>query len=250
MLERVPLLEKHIDDYAGIVGEEVCERIRSAAAPFQGARVLHLNATAYGGGVAELLATHVPLLRSVGVEAEWQVLRGSDEFFGVTKEVHNGLQGAPLEKLGNVAAGVLGRIDLPGTLIPAAVLNGRSAGIKDLRHGYVREEEWQGRDPDAVWADHRGEVALPPHIRWCFVAATVAADPRHPASHGLGDLLVRVESASGPADPPPFAHRAHAGGIHHAAVQVDPRVYEIIRAFVRSEDAGGTGDAGAGAALR
>ncbi len=97
MLERVPLLEKHIDDYVDIVGADVIQRIRTLAAPLQGARVLHLNATAYGGGVAELLATHVPLLRSVGVDAEWHVMRGSDEFFGVTKEVHNGLQGAPLE---------------------------------------------------------------------------------------------------------------------------------------------------------
>lgn len=56
--------------------------------------MLHLSATPYGGGVAELLATHVPLLRSVGVDADWQVIHGSDEFFGVTKNVHNALQGA------------------------------------------------------------------------------------------------------------------------------------------------------------
>ena len=97
MLERVPLLEKHIDDYSGIVGPEVIERIRELAAPLQGARVLHINATAYGGGVAELLATHVPLLRSVGIDADWQVMHGSDEFFSVTKAVHNGLQGADIE---------------------------------------------------------------------------------------------------------------------------------------------------------
>jgi len=84
VLERVPLLEKHIDDYSGIVGPEVIERIRELAAPLQGARVLHINATAYGGGVAELLATHVPLLRSVGIDADWQVMHGSDEFFSVT----------------------------------------------------------------------------------------------------------------------------------------------------------------------
>jgi trehalose synthase len=97
VLERVPLLEKHIDDYVGIVGPGVIDRIREAAAPLQGARVLHINATAYGGGVAELLATHVPLLRSVGIDADWQVMHGSDEFFGVTKTVHNALQGADVE---------------------------------------------------------------------------------------------------------------------------------------------------------
>src|SRR4029079_13650748 len=94
MLERVPLLEKELDDYRDLVGADVVDRIATLAKPLQGARVLHLNATAYGGGVAELLATHVPLLRSLGIEAEWQVLHGSDEFFAVTKEVHNGLQGA------------------------------------------------------------------------------------------------------------------------------------------------------------
>ena len=73
---------------------EAIERIRALAEPFRGARVLHINATAYGGGVAELLATHVPLLRSLGIEAEWQVIHGSDEFFAVTKAVHNALQGA------------------------------------------------------------------------------------------------------------------------------------------------------------
>jgi trehalose synthase len=97
VLERVPLLERHLSDYAGIVGVDVIDRITEAAKPLQGARVLHVNATAYGGGVAELLATHVPLLRSVGIDADWQVMHGSDEFFAVTKEVHNALQGADVE---------------------------------------------------------------------------------------------------------------------------------------------------------
>jgi trehalose synthase len=97
VLERVPLLEKHLDDFREVAGDEAIERVRAAAAPLQGARILHVNATAYGGGVAELLATHVPLLRDVGIEAEWEVIHGSDEFFGVTKSVHNALQGASLE---------------------------------------------------------------------------------------------------------------------------------------------------------
>ena len=97
MLERVPLLEKQLDDFADVVGPETIERVRELARPLEGKRVLHINATAYGGGVAELLATHVPLLRSVGLDAEWQVMHGSDEFFAVTKQVHNGLQGADIE---------------------------------------------------------------------------------------------------------------------------------------------------------
>jgi trehalose synthase len=97
LLERVPLLDKHLDDYADVVEPGTIERIREMAAPLKGARVLHVNATAYGGGVAELLATHVPLLRDLGIDAEWQVIHGSDEFFAVTKTMHNALQGAAVE---------------------------------------------------------------------------------------------------------------------------------------------------------
>lgn len=97
MLERVPLLDKHLSDFESAVEPGTIERIRELAAPLQGKRVLHVNATAYGGGVAELLATHVPLLRDVGLEADWQVIHGSDEFFLVTKHIHNALQGADIE---------------------------------------------------------------------------------------------------------------------------------------------------------
>src|SRR6202030_216763 len=89
--------DKHLDDYAEVVEPGTIERIRALAEPLQGSRVLHVSATAYGGGVAELLATHVPFLRSVGIDAEWQGPAGSDEFFAVTKQVHNALQGADIE---------------------------------------------------------------------------------------------------------------------------------------------------------
>lgn len=94
MLERVPLLEKDLDSYAPIVGGDEVARLRQLAEPLRGARVLHVNATAYGGGVAELLATHVALLQNLGIHAEWAAIHGSDEFFGITKNVHNALQGS------------------------------------------------------------------------------------------------------------------------------------------------------------
>jgi trehalose synthase len=97
MLERVPLLEKELQDYVEIVGQEAVDEIVALAEPLRGARILHLNATPYGGGVAELLATHVPLLRSLGMDAEWHVMHGNDEFFAITKQVHNALQGAEIE---------------------------------------------------------------------------------------------------------------------------------------------------------
>jgi len=96
MLESVELQEKHLDDYRPVVGEETIARIRELAEPLQGARVVHINATAFGGGVAEMLQTLVPLMVDVGLAAEWQVIEGADEFFNVTKAAHNGLQGMEL----------------------------------------------------------------------------------------------------------------------------------------------------------
>lgn len=93
MLKTVELQPKSLADYAPIVGDEIIEQIRAMAEPLRGARVVHINATAFGGGVAEILYTLVPLMRDVGLEAEWQVIEGRDEFFNVTKACHNGLQG-------------------------------------------------------------------------------------------------------------------------------------------------------------
>ncbi|HEV8190874.1 MAG TPA: hypothetical protein VGP82_05250, partial [Ktedonobacterales bacterium] len=96
-LQQVVLSEKSLADYAPVVGDEVIAELERLARPLQGARVLHINATAYGGGVAEILHTLVPLMRSVGLDAEWRIISGNDEFFNVTKSMHNALQGMDLD---------------------------------------------------------------------------------------------------------------------------------------------------------
>lgn len=96
MLQRAPTEPKKIDDYRDIVGTEVIEELRRLAAPLTDARVVHINATAFGGGVAEILMSLVPLMRDLGLDADWQVIAGENEFFDVTKASHNGLQGMDL----------------------------------------------------------------------------------------------------------------------------------------------------------
>src|SRR5262245_7300191 len=71
------------------------EQLRALAEPLAGKRVLHLSATAFGGGVAEILYTLVPLMRDAGLDTEWRVIYGQEEFFDVTKAIHNALQGSP-----------------------------------------------------------------------------------------------------------------------------------------------------------
>jgi trehalose synthase len=93
MLGSVPLTPKALDDYRLVIGEERVQEIRNLAAGLRGARVLHLNATSFGGGVAEILSTLVPLMNDIGLVSDWQVIRGADEFYNVTKALHNSLQG-------------------------------------------------------------------------------------------------------------------------------------------------------------
>ncbi len=94
MLEPVSISPKDIDDYRPIIGDRCVDDILALAAPLRGARVLHVNATAFGGGVAELLSTLVPLMRSVGLDAEWRLMAGAPELWETTKAIHNLLQGA------------------------------------------------------------------------------------------------------------------------------------------------------------
>ncbi|MGN6276436.1 MAG: glycosyltransferase [Solirubrobacterales bacterium] len=94
MLQEVALGHKTLTDYTHIVGKELTEQIRELAEPLQGKRVLHVSATAFGGGVSEILYTLVPLMRDVGLDAHWHVIFGKEEFFNATKLLHNSLQGA------------------------------------------------------------------------------------------------------------------------------------------------------------
>lgn len=93
MLTSVPLSPRSIEEYRAVAGDGPIDEILELARDLRGARVLHVNATAFGGGVAEILGTLVPLMNDVGLHAEWQVIRGSDELFRVTKAMHNSLQG-------------------------------------------------------------------------------------------------------------------------------------------------------------
>jgi len=93
MLESVTLTPKALDDYRDVIGDERLAELRDLAKPLSGARVLHVNATPYGGGVAEILQTLVPLMEDIGLNAEWRVIVGPDGFYDATKALHNGLQG-------------------------------------------------------------------------------------------------------------------------------------------------------------
>jgi trehalose synthase len=95
MLQLVNVGHKSIADYATIATRGLMDEIRRLAEPLSGARVVHISATAFGGGVAEINYTLIPLMQSAGLEVEWRIIRGAEEFFDVTKTIHNALQGNP-----------------------------------------------------------------------------------------------------------------------------------------------------------
>jgi pimeloyl-ACP methyl ester carboxylesterase len=145
--------------------------------------------------------------------------------------------GAPLEKAANVASWPLGR--LPETR-PFADLfvNGRSAGIKDLRFGSCLEEDWCDCDPDEFLRDRCCECPFLESATYCFVAATLATKPSG-AGGMVGDLLVTYRSASGGGRrrriPFEAQHGSHVGGVDHLRLLNHPAVYERIRGWVAQE---------------
>ncbi len=97
MLQRVNPGNKSLADYRSIIRRHLYDEIVELSELLNGVRVLHVSSTSFGGGVAEILYTLVPLMRDAGLEAEWGVMFGAEPFFNVTKSFHNALQGADYE---------------------------------------------------------------------------------------------------------------------------------------------------------
>jgi trehalose synthase len=97
MLQTVDFGVQSIGDYASSAGEQAVEDLRILATPLRGARILHLNATPYGGGVAEILRSEVPLLRDLGLAADWQLITGTTHSFRFPRRSTTGCR-APNER--------------------------------------------------------------------------------------------------------------------------------------------------------
>lgn len=81
------------DRYESLIEADARQETLSAAQSLKGLRVVHVNATPTGGGVAEILRSLVPMMRGLGIDASWWALEADEGFFTITKRLHNGLQG-------------------------------------------------------------------------------------------------------------------------------------------------------------
>ncbi|MFH1873693.1 MAG: glycosyltransferase [Pseudomonadota bacterium] len=84
----------NLNEYEPIVGFSIIEELKLLAAYLQGKSIQNINSTAVGGGVAEILNRMIPLLKELKVNARWDVIKGGEQFFGVTKKIHNALHGS------------------------------------------------------------------------------------------------------------------------------------------------------------
>jgi pimeloyl-ACP methyl ester carboxylesterase len=145
--------------------------------------------------------------------------------------------GAPLAQAVHWASA--GLAALPESRPFASFLRRRSAGIRDLRHGSLVDEDWRDCDPDALEAAALTEVPLLEGATHCFVAATITREGSHPLGRLVGDVLVLQPSASGRCRDRsiPFEeeHGMHVGGAHHLALLNHPRVYERLREWLAAD---------------
>jgi trehalose synthase len=130
-----------LDDYLPFIGRDAVEEIRLLGERLAGRSVLHVNSTAVGGGVAEILHRLVPLMAELGIKTRWDVIKGGESFYAATKKFHNALHGGPAEITPHdydvyemTLAENLAAMDLAADIVtihdpqPAALVRGRKPG--------------------------------------------------------------------------------------------------------------------------
>ena len=91
-----------LERYEPIVGKDVVQHLRQIAKPLAGMKVVHVNSTFTGGGVAEILHRLVPLMNDLGLDASWSVIAGEADFYQCTRRFHDGLQGNAVQLPNNL----------------------------------------------------------------------------------------------------------------------------------------------------
>ena len=214
---------KFLAEYQSIIFRELLSEIEELAAPLQGKRVLHVNATSFGGGVAEILYTLLPLMNDVGLQAEWQVMTADSEFFNVTKAFHNGLQGAPVEPHRRRARHLRRRQPAQRRPAHGPLRLRRDPRPAALRHAHLGARRRRRHALDLA-LPHRhlyarpGALRLPAAVHPPLRPGDLHDAPRTPPD-GLGVPLEVVPARDRPAGPQEHDAGARRRPLHRAAVR-------------------------------
>ena len=152
------------DNYRPLVGDALIDELMRIAKSLAGVRVCQINATAAGGGVAELLGAEIPILQAMGVNADWRLIHGDAPFFEVTKAFHNALQGADLDLTETIKQTYLDRDRACAEMIEGAydVYVVHDPQPAALRHfAKANSARW-------IWRCHIDSSAPNPHV-WSFL---------------------------------------------------------------------------------
>jgi len=202
-------------------GRELAERLETAFATWPGLADVSIVAHSMGGLVVRSACHYA-------AEANHAWLAKLRRVFLLGVPSH----GAPWKQLAHVAAFTLDAISSPWTKLVGAAINLRSAGIKDMRHGYVLDEDWRNRDPDVLALRVPRRPTEVPHVRW-FVAAATLGEHDGLLAKLIGDGLVRGASCEGRGfgSPSPVLPQAEVrvfGRTSHIALMSDPAVLAQI----------------------
>jgi trehalose synthase len=188
-----------LDDYARVAGEDVIDHLRQLAAPLQGMKLVHVNSTRVGGGVAEILDKMVPLTRELGLDCRWEVISGEAGFYQCTKLMHNGLQGYP--------------VIIPATL--TEVYEKTNAANAEQLAGALR-------DADVVFIHDPQPAALLSHFpgrkgKWIWRCHIDASRPRQPVWRYLRKFVAGYDASI-------FSLAAFAQALPHPEYLVPPSI--------------------------
>ncbi len=143
--------------------------------------------------------------------------------------------GAPLARAAGLASWALGQVP---EIRPFAALLAGPASVKDLRYGYVLDDDWAGCDQDCCLRDHRSDAPLLAGANHYAISATVTADPASPLGTIVGDLLVQPASAHGRRGPRqhipfPVETGRRLGAVHHFDLLNHPDVWQAMLGLLR-----------------
>jgi trehalose synthase len=177
-----------LERYAAVAGERPVDQLRQLARPLAGMRIVHVNSTRVGGGVAEILTKLTPLMRALDIDVDWEVVTGEEAYYRTTKAMHNALQGDPL--------------DIPQRLLDLYLETARH-NAEELRHSVTDADVVMIHDPQPaplrsllpeargvwIWRCHI-DLSRPHRPVWRFLRPYVEA---HDASiFSLADFTRRL----------------------------------------------------------